>query len=112
MKITEVTEFWFKSSLKTISKKQINIGKHHLPCCRHCPGLVSPFEARGYVLIFEPYFGSGVEIEEITTRNGFSLFLRPPSPLFFGGRLLFTVIPFHCELKKDVLALKDEKNMS
>ena len=31
---------------------------------------------------------------------------------FFGGRLLFTVIPFHCEFKKDVLALKDEKNVS
>ena len=45
-------------------------------------------------------------------RNGFLLFLRPPSPLFFGSRLLFMVIPFHCELKKDVLALKDEKNMS
>ena len=45
-------------------------------------------------------------------RNGFLLVLRPPSPLFFGSRLLFMVIPFHCELKKDVLALKDEKNMS
>ena len=45
-------------------------------------------------------------------RNGFSLFLRPPSPLFLAvdycSRLFLSIV----SLKKDVLALKDEKNMS
>ena len=112
IKITEVTKFWVKSFFKLFLKSKSTSENIIYRVVTFVPVLSSPFEACGSVLIFEPHFGSGVEIEEITTRNRFSLFFYGLQVLFFGGRLLLTVIPFQCELKNDVLALKDEKNMS
>ena len=66
------------------------------------------------VLNFEPYFGRGVEIEEITTRNSFSLFFKASKSSFLAvdycSQLFLSIV----SLKKmyTVLALKDDKNMS
>ena len=62
MKITAVIEFWFKSSLKLFVKSKSTSENIIYRVVTIVLVLKTPFEARGSVLTFEAYFGSGVEI--------------------------------------------------